>query len=53
MASPSTIDDLLAIMARLRDRERGCPWDVEQSFASIEVDNDNACTIIHALQIPA
>ena len=35
MASPSTIDDLLAIMARLRDRERGCPWDVEQSFASI------------------
>jgi nucleoside triphosphate diphosphatase len=22
-------------MARLRDRERGCPWDVEQSFATI------------------
>lgn len=35
MASPSTIDELLAIMARLRDRERGCPWDVEQTFASI------------------
>lgn len=35
MASPSTIDQLLAIMARLRDRERGCPWDVEQTFASI------------------
>jgi ATP diphosphatase len=35
MASPSTIDELLAIMARLRDRERGCPWDVEQNFASI------------------
>jgi ATP diphosphatase len=35
MASPSTIDDLLAIMARLRDRERGCPWDIEQTFASI------------------
>ncbi|MGE0257373.1 MAG: nucleoside triphosphate pyrophosphohydrolase [Alphaproteobacteria bacterium] len=29
------IDRLLAIMARLRDRERGCPWDVEQSFATI------------------
>ncbi len=29
------IDALLAIMARLRDRERGCPWDVEQTFASI------------------
>lgn len=35
MASPSTIDDLLAIMARLRDPERGCPWDVQQNFASI------------------
>ncbi len=30
-----SIDRLLAIMARLRDRERGCPWDVEQDFASI------------------
>ncbi|MBS0455800.1 MAG: nucleoside triphosphate pyrophosphohydrolase [Proteobacteria bacterium] len=26
---------LLAIMARLRDPERGCPWDRQQSFASI------------------
>ena len=26
---------LLAIMARLRDPERGCPWDREQDFASI------------------
>jgi MazG family protein len=30
-----TIDDLLAVIARLRDKESGCPWDVEQSFASI------------------
>jgi tetrapyrrole methylase family protein/MazG family protein/ATP diphosphatase len=29
------IDRLLAIMARLRDREDGCPWDVEQTFATI------------------
>ncbi|MEO7067878.1 MAG: nucleoside triphosphate pyrophosphohydrolase [Rhodanobacter sp.] len=29
------LDDLLAIMARLRDPERGCPWDVQQDFASI------------------
>ena len=29
------IDDLLAIMARLRDRDRGCPWDVEQTFETI------------------
>ncbi|MEZ5996704.1 MAG: nucleoside triphosphate pyrophosphohydrolase [Hyphomonadaceae bacterium] len=26
---------MLDVMARLRDRERGCPWDVEQNFATI------------------
>jgi nucleoside triphosphate diphosphatase len=30
-----SIDDLLAVMARLRDRETGCPWDLKQSFATI------------------
>ena len=34
-AEPPPLDRLLAIMARLRDREHGCPWDVEQTFASI------------------
>lgn len=29
------IDRLLAIMARLRDPERGCDWDLAQNFASI------------------
>ncbi|MGE0745309.1 MAG: nucleoside triphosphate pyrophosphohydrolase [Rhodospirillales bacterium] len=29
------IDRLLAVMARLRDRARGCPWDIEQTFATI------------------
>jgi ATP diphosphatase len=29
------IDRLLAIMARLRDKERGCPWDIKQNFATI------------------
>jgi ATP diphosphatase len=29
------IDRLAGIMARLRDPERGCPWDIEQDFASI------------------
>jgi MazG family protein len=29
------IDALLAIMARLRDPQHGCPWDLEQTFASI------------------
>jgi NTP pyrophosphatase (non-canonical NTP hydrolase) len=26
---------LLQIMSRLRDREHGCPWDLQQSFTSI------------------
>jgi len=30
-----SIDRLLAIMARLRDPERGCPWDREQTWATI------------------
>lgn len=29
------IDRLVEIMARLRDRETGCPWDLEQDFATI------------------
>jgi MazG family protein len=29
------IDDLRRVMARLRDPETGCPWDIEQSFATI------------------
>lgn len=29
------LDRLLAIMARLRDPERGCPWDREQDFETI------------------
>ncbi|MFN3904490.1 MazG nucleotide pyrophosphohydrolase domain-containing protein, partial [Rehaibacterium terrae] len=32
---PTDIDRLLHIMARLRDPERGCPWDVKQTFATI------------------
>jgi MazG family protein len=31
----SRMDELLAIMARLRDPDRGCPWDREQTFATI------------------
>lgn len=37
-APPETlrpIDRLLAIMARLRDRQDGCPWDQAQTFATI------------------
>jgi ATP diphosphatase len=31
----SSIDRLIDIMARLRDPQGGCPWDVEQTFATI------------------
>lgn len=30
-----TLDDLLHLMARLRDPQHGCPWDLKQSYASI------------------
>ena len=29
------IATLVEIMTRLRDKETGCPWDIEQDFASI------------------
>ncbi len=35
MKQKAAIDELLDIMARLRDPEHGCPWDVQQTFASI------------------
>ncbi len=31
----SAIEDLLHVMARLRDPDGGCPWDLEQSFETI------------------
>ncbi|MCB4861682.1 nucleoside triphosphate pyrophosphohydrolase [Sphingobium sp. PNB] len=34
-ASPADIMPLAKVMARLRDPDTGCPWDVEQDFASI------------------
>jgi nucleoside triphosphate diphosphatase len=33
--SSQQISPLLEIMARLRDSETGCPWDLQQNFASI------------------
>lgn len=35
MSEQYTIDDLIFLMARLRDPELGCPWDVKQSFETI------------------
>jgi MazG family protein len=30
-----SLDDLIAVMARLRDPEGGCPWDLKQEFSTI------------------
>ncbi|SER31544.1 ATP diphosphatase [Faunimonas pinastri] len=35
MNSSRDISDLIAIMARLRDPQSGCPWDLKQDFTSI------------------
>jgi len=31
----NALDDLLQIMRKLRDKESGCPWDREQTYASL------------------
>ena len=31
----SNIDKLLEVMRQLRDKDNGCPWDIEQDFRTI------------------
>ena len=33
--NPQSIDELLTLMARLRDPQHGCPWDIKQTWQSI------------------
>ncbi|MGB1540087.1 MAG: nucleoside triphosphate pyrophosphohydrolase, partial [Rickettsiales bacterium] len=42
----SAINELLEIMARLRNPDGGCPWDVEQNFQSIA-----SCTLEEAYEV--
>lgn len=35
MTAPRNIDRLIAVMARLRDPNGGCPWDLEQTYKTI------------------
>ncbi|MFY8328950.1 nucleoside triphosphate pyrophosphohydrolase [Pseudoalteromonas sp. ZZD1] len=35
MSKPSALPELLAIMAKLREPQTGCPWDIKQDFKSI------------------
>ena len=36
------LQQLLTIMASLRDPEKGCPWDLEQDFVSIAGARDSS-----------
>lgn len=45
------IQQLLAIMAALRDPQTGCPWDIKQSFATIAPYTlEEACEVIDAIE---
>jgi ATP diphosphatase len=47
----SSIDRLLDIMARLRDPDNGCPWDLEQSFATIAPHTlEEAFEVVEAIE---
>jgi len=45
------IDRLVDIMARLRDPDTGCPWDIEQNFRSIAPYTlEEACEVVDAIE---
>lgn len=52
MTEPNyTIDDLLYLMARLRDPETGCPWDIKQDYASIAPSTiEEAYEVVEAIE---
>lgn len=44
-------DDLLYLMARLRDPVRGCPWDIKQDYASIAPSTlEEAYEVVDAIE---
>jgi ATP diphosphatase len=46
-----TLDDLLYLMARLRDPKSGCPWDIKQSYASIAPSTiEEAYEVVDAIE---
>ena len=45
------LNNLLTLMARLRDPERGCPWDIKQTFATIAPHTlEEACEVVEAIE---
>lgn len=52
MGTDLSIQKLLDVMARLRDPETGCPWDVKQTFQSIApCAIEEAYEVVHAIDI--
>ncbi len=46
-----SIDDLLYLMARLRDPLSGCPWDIKQNYASIAPSTlEEAYEVVDAIE---
>lgn len=46
-----SIDDLLYLMARLRDSQTGCPWDIKQDYASIAPSTlEEAYEVVDAIE---
>jgi len=51
LESNASIEKLRWIMARLRDPETGCPWDVKQSFTSITAHTlEEAYEVVDAIE---
>jgi nucleoside triphosphate diphosphatase len=45
------IDDLLYLMARLRDPQSGCPWDIKQNYTSIAPSTlEEAYEVVDAIE---
>lgn len=51
MQEQSGIDELVALMARLRDPEWGCPWDLKQDYRSITTSTiEEAYEVVDTIQ---
>ncbi|NRB37510.1 MAG: nucleoside triphosphate pyrophosphohydrolase [Pseudomonadales bacterium] len=49
--TPYSLDDLLYLMARLRDPDGGCPWDLKQDFKSITASTiEEAYELVDAIE---
>lgn len=51
MTQEYTINDLLTLMARLREPQYGCPWDIEQTYKTIAPSTiEEAYEVIDAIE---